>query len=196
MCQAWLKCNTPAAIVYAAYSGYWIQWLLFPWYSGVSWYKTIKKSVKKKVYKLVSRQHEAALFFFFCVSILALLEGTLHGVIQMNTPQQPSSTIAHLLCHVTRQDKRIKQTAHLSCRMNSTSWPEWHVLMQLTQMALRSVVLHVLQLQQHGIDRVRLAMIKGLLRFTTVNCVYFTAQHGWIVAKLTSQIWVIWRRLI
>lgn len=33
--------------------------------------------------------------------------------------------------------------SYRSCRMNSTSWPWWHFLMQLTQMAFLSVVLHV-----------------------------------------------------
>lgn len=36
---------------------------------------------------------------------------------------------------------------YLSWRMNSTSCPEWHVLIQLTQIALRSVVLHVWHLE-------------------------------------------------
>lgn len=35
----------------------------------------------------------------------------------------------------------------LSCRMNSTSCPWWHFLMQFTQMALRSVVLQVWHLR-------------------------------------------------
>lgn len=38
-----------------------------------------------------------------------------------------------------------------SCRMNSTSWPEWQVLMQLIQMAFLSVVLQVRHLIQDDI---------------------------------------------
>lgn len=33
--------------------------------------------------------------------------------------------------------------SYRSCRINSTSWPWWHFLMQLTQMAFLSVVLQV-----------------------------------------------------
>lgn len=40
-----------------------------------------------------------------------------------------------------------KQVTNLSWRMNSTSCPEWQVLMQFTQIALRSVVLHVWHLE-------------------------------------------------
>ena len=41
-----------------------------------------------------------------------------------------------------RQCNSIVSITYRSCLMNSTSCPEWQVLMQLIQMALRSVVLH------------------------------------------------------
>lgn len=39
------------------------------------------------------------------------------------------------------------RTAHRSCRTNSTTCPSWQCLMQFTQMAFRSVVLHVMHLR-------------------------------------------------
>lgn len=52
-------------------------------------------------------------------------------------------------CEEEHSCEWAEPTAYRSCRINSTSWPWWHFLMQLTQMAFLSVVLQVWHLGKH-----------------------------------------------